>query len=545
MQNRRHFRMLFRIMLPAVFILLLSLTAFAGSETYSVRYGKIVDGSFVNSYSKWNTTVEGGKKLKTVAMKDKNGKRCWWRVRGNDGNTALIRSGESFTVKGNARLTPVWRKIYTIRFYNKSGTKEYTSKKMTFCRDERLQLPTLKVSSIYQFSGWSRKKGSSAADYTCTKKYTMTSDLNLYAAVHKRQWYTVRFWSQAAGSEYTQLNSAVLEGGTLTLPKLSDTSAYRFLGWSYTPKQTQTSLTAGTVITVTKNIKLYAVFAVKSGPKVYLKNFDGSTYMLLIPDGKTIRFPSVSLGKKKTLQGWSTTKGKTNSPEYLEGQIIPAKAAVYYMVVAATANSGVTLKESSSYSQVYFVGDSRMQHCSLQFGSKLKKTKFIAESSSGYDWLAVKGTGYASLVKTIKADNKKISGRKAVIFCHGVNDMGNISLYINFYKSKAKELQSLGCRLYVMSVNPFCAKQRQWYRVTHGDSEYQEKRTQEQRETFNRRLKTDLKGTYTYLDVSSYLVKTGWPTCSADSEAVADGLHYSTDTNKKIINRAEALIDLN
>ena len=117
--------------LLAALVLLFSITASADETTFSVRYGEMKDGSFVNSYSKWNTRAQDKETIRTVSMKDKGGKRCWWRIRGNGGSTGLVRSGESFTVTGNVRLTPVWRKIYTIRFYNKKGTKEYKSKKLT------------------------------------------------------------------------------------------------------------------------------------------------------------------------------------------------------------------------------------------------------------------------------------------------------------------------------------------------------------------------------------------------------------------------------
>ena len=273
---------------------------------------------------------------------------------------------------------------------------------------------------------------------------------------------------------------------------------------------------------------------------VRLRYNNGKAYKTIVADGKTAVFPTVGLNNK-TLQGWSTKKGRKCNPRYMEGDVIPNKSAVYYMVVAKTPAkqkpaSSLTVTESKKYARTYFVGDSRLELFNIKAGKNLKKTKIIAKCGSGYSWL--KNTAYNRLIRKIKTDNKKTKKREAVIFCHGINDMRNQSRYMAFYKSKAKELKSLGCDLYVMSVNPFCQGQIEYF---HRNENYSKKRTYKKLRKFNEALK-GLKN-YTYIDIYSYLVKTGWPTSGYTSSHKPDGLHYTSDTTARILSRANRLMD--
>ena len=351
--------------------------------------------------------------------------------------------------------------------------------------------------------------------------------------------YTVQFWSQGGGSEYSGYRKTVYDGDSITLPQRSDSSAYRFLGWSEKKSSLEPQYTPGSSLTVHKNITLYAV-CVKNANVVQLRYNDGKAYKTIVVDGKTDVFPSVAF-KNKTLQGWSTKKGRKCNPQYMEGDIIPKRTAVYYMVVATTPSkqkpvSSLNVTDSRKYAYTYFVGDSRMAHYKIKAGKTLKNTKIIAKSGSGYNWLT--GTAYPKLIQKIKKDNKVTKKRKAVIFCHGINDLTRKDKYTAFYRSKAKELKALGCDLYVMSVNPYCSKQTEYYRRNEN---YTEKRTYSKLRDFN----TALKGlrSYTYIDIYSYLIKTGWPTASLGHPDRPDGLHYTLETTERIISRANKLMD--
>ena len=535
--------------LMILMIILPVMAVSAKDSVFSVQYGKMVSGKFINTPEKWNTSVKADARVRTVKVADRNGKRCYWMIHGNDGRTGLVQSGKTFTVRGNVRLTPVWKKIFTVRFWNRSGSAEYTGERITFCKGESWQAPSVKTPASYIVAGWSRTNDNVKADFICGQKYTAAADLNLYAVVRKRGTVCVRFFSQSAGAEYRNLRTYAPEGSAVTLPKCPNTEGCAFLGWSSRTSQLTAEYKAGEILTAAKNRNLYAVFAKKDSSKTYLEMIDGSEYKVVVPDGSTVRFPSVYLGEKKTLQGWSTKKGQTCNPQYLEGDIIPKKPGTYYMVAADSPArntlrwSTVKVRESRKYAQVYILGDSRIKHIDFQFSDTLKKTKILALGGSKYPW--VEGEGYRWLLRELKADNRKIRGKKAVIFCHGINDMRNIDKYVAFYRSKARELRTLGCEPYVMSLNPFCAVQHTMHKQLNGSPGFWEKRTQPLLKNFNDKLSRELDGTVTYLDVNTYLRKTGWPTADLTTYHKADGLHYTLDTNKRIISYASRLLDKN
>lgn len=527
------------------FIVFCSIPALAENAVYKVRYGQIQDGAFVETNPDLAAFAEEGTVVTTASIADRNGKRCYWKVRGNGGVTKEVVNGGTFRIYGNTRLTPVWKKLYTIRLFKYDGTKERKKFKITLAKGEKFKLPEITSYESKVFYGWSKAKNAAKATYKCNKTYTVSGNMKLYEVVAPKKKYTVYFWSQAGGSEYKKLRKTVYDGSTVKLPVRPNSVVYTFRGWSQKKDVTTPQYKPGEKITVRKNLKLYAVF-VKNPNVAQLKYNDGKAYKTIVVDGKTDVFPSVAF-YGKTLQGWSTKKGQKVNAQYMEGDIIPKKAATYYMVVMPTPSNsqlGSTLKvtESSKYAYVYFVGDSRMAHANNRFGNKLSKTRFVPFSGSGYDWLVEKGGGYAQLINKIKSDNRRTSKRKAVIFCHGINDLTNINKYIAFYDAKAKELKSLGCDLYLMSANQFCGAQRSYYfmRVAQNNN-YTEKRTYKLLRAFNTALKNDKN--YTYIDIYTYLNKTGWPTADLTDHPIPDGLHYTQDTTKRIVTQAIRLMD--
>ena len=293
------------------------------------------------------------------------------------------------------------------------------------------------------------------------------------------------------------------------------------------------------------NRKLYTVSVEKNDHYARFVLSSGQVCKICAVDGKSVRFPSIAYPDGRTCIGWSLKKGTCQAPQYLEEDIIPARSATYYAVEADsskgsdTASSGV--RETSKYTYAYLVGDSRIWLGQYYMGKEFKKTRLLCKSDSGYAWLSE--TGYSMLLKWIRRDNKLSTGRKAVVFCHGINDMENINSYISFYRSKAKELKKLGCDLYVLSANPFNHSQSAyWQHVNINKPGYTETRTQAQLKTFNKKLREELAGIYKYIDTNSYLRKTGWDTYSIYSHT-SDGLHYSKAVTRRIFDRISACLD--
>lgn len=241
-------------------------------------------------------------------------------------------------------------------------------------------------------------------------------------------------------------------------------------------------------------------------------------------------FPALAYKGGYTFQGWALKKGLDRGAKYQEGQAIPDGNATYYPVIMANAKESAAdpIVEAKKHSYVYLVGDSRMAYASKQFGKKLKKTRFIAKSGKGYAWFAAQG-GYDELIEKIEKDGKT-KKKKAVVFLLGVNDMQNLDLYLSTYRDIAPNLRALNCDLYVASVNPFSARQRETYKHAAGNSQYVERRRYEQKAAFNKAMKK-LDG-YQYVDVSKRLFKIGF--CYVMRET-PDGLHYTKTTNQKIL----------
>lgn len=158
---------------------------------------------------------------------------------------------------------------------------------------------------------------------------------------------------------------------------------------------------------------------------------------------------------------------------------------------------GVTGKSISS---IVYVGDSRTVGLKQAVGDSAT-VKFIAKTSMGLSWLenaAIKD------LKKIVTDNPDI----CVIFNFGVNDLHNIDKYIEFYS----KLTNLGItNVYYMSVNPVIDEKSS--NVKNSDIE-----------AFNKKYQEFANGKY--IDTYSYLTTNGFNS--------PDGLHYDTDTYKKI-----------
>ena len=369
-------------------------------------------------------------------------------------------------------------------------------------------------------------------------KYKVTGNVKFYA--RWKQTYWVRFIGKDGKTEIAGFRKRLCDGDIMKLPTLKDTSQEKFIGWVVHEKSKgiKHNVDASHRIKITGEMVIYASY--RKIPKTYrtavLKYPDGTLYRKIKLTGKEA-FPSVAFPGTKTLQGWSRKQGQMCSPEYLEEETIPNINAVWYMVVYDFKREPYfnNVSGSRKYSEVYFVGDSRMYYANKSIGSQTSGIKFVAQCGKGYQWLSSPGGGYEQLIREVRKSRGK---RKAVVFALGVNDLYNIGAYTTFYKRKAGELKAQGCDLYVMSVNPFCFMQRYQTKYDEtGVSDGFNYRNQQLLNNFNNCLRRDLAGIYRYIDTNTYLRKTGWPTFSSSGGVKhSDGLHYTGSTNRRIIN---------
>ena len=100
-----------------------------------------------------------------------------------------------------------------------------------------------------------------------------------------------------------------------------------------------------------------------------------------------------------------------------------------------------------------------------------------------------------------------------VVFCFGINDLGNVEKYISAYKNLIAKYKY--ANFFFMSVNPvnYSVSTAHGYSVTNG-----------QIEAFNTRLSQAMG--FRYLSTYSWLKKKGFDT--------SDGIHYASNTYIKL-----------
>lgn len=158
-------------------------------------------------------------------------------------------------------------------------------------------------------------------------------------------------------------------------------------------------------------------------------------------------------------------------------------------------------REYDHYDYWLWVGDSRTVGLGQSLG-----TMYFAKSAMGLNWFAENCEEVYNFVDT------------NIIFNFGINDLGNVYNYANFYNNMPDEFFERN-KIFVMSVNPVDEPKEYQYGYSTLNSSI---------EWFNEELKNNLRDDIYFIDSYDYLQKTGFGT--------TDGLHYDYYTNVKIYN---------
>lgn len=127
-------------------------------------------------------------------------------------------------------------------------------------------------------------------------------------------------------------------------------------------------------------------------------------------------------------------------------------------------------------------------------------------------WSAANSMGYSWMVKTgVPAVEKQIGENTDVVFLMGVNDLGNVSRYIDYMNEKAAEWKKLGARTFFVSVNPV-------------DDRRSPNAKNARIESFNAYAQENLKGVC-YIDAYSRI---------RNSFGSPDGIHFDAGTYREI-----------
>ena len=165
------------LLLPAF---IFSSQAASNKGLCKLRFGKIQNGVFINSFIDYDREVTAGRVFKLPAFKDKNGKRAFWQVIGSD-EVRSLRSGERCVITENTRFALYWKKIFRISFYNTSGTAEYTKLQLSLTGGENFSVPVLRDTATHYFAGWSFKKNAASPLLKPNRTVKARKDYRLYA----------------------------------------------------------------------------------------------------------------------------------------------------------------------------------------------------------------------------------------------------------------------------------------------------------------------------------------------------------------------------
>lgn len=175
-------------------------------------------------------------------------------------------------------------------------------------------------------------------------------------------------------------------------------------------------------------------------------------------------------------------------------------------------SEGLALDQRSTH---IFIGDSRMVGMCMAVTGKYAEGKLVkrvfqgeqelyyAKTNSGYEWYRA---------RVIKKLRKWLAlyPDAAVVYSHGINDLGNLEQYIGSYRMLMAEYPQ--AKFVMMAVNPVDPDKYKGYAQPEQISE------------FNRKLQEAFPDNY--VDTCHYLEANGFDT--------ADGLHYDPATYKQI-----------
>ena len=455
--------------------------------------------------------------------------------------------------------------VCTVRFRETDGraSKKLMELTVKVNKGKKLTLPALPDKTGYISLGWAKKKNSTEVQYKPAERVKITRDTVFYTV--RLKGCTIRFNNNSGtntGATYARMTQVVYKDSTITLPEVPPAAGYENLGWTTKKGKTTPVYAPGTLIKVSKNMYFYAVR--RKNVSVTLTFADSSgeiddTYAKLSvtePAGKSVTLPSVPNPEGYTFLGWAGAPGSTRA-QYLAGQTVTLSTNIRLCAVMfprSAEEDPLTLENGWQmlYKQIIFVGDSRFNRMEAvlkgQFGSNsavLKNVSFICKEGQGLSWL--ENDGIDDLLDKISGNQiPQVEKPTAVIFNLGVNDAcltspkSTAAKYTAYMSRISTKLLAKNCRLFYMSVNPINSTML----APAGLSP----RTEARVLAFNQGIQTGLCGEdspYTYLDMFRWMIENGyshdttkyWVNVGRD-----DGLHYTTQTYKRIFNQCALML---
>lgn len=488
-----------------------------------------------SGYSGLNKTVTAGKTitLPTLSSRSYTG----WR----DSDNVYYNYKDSVVIKASKTFYPVNKKNVrsSVQFLNpKGGTNAgYQAMGKSVAPFTAITLPSYGSVAGYKNMGWTTVKGATKPLYKCGSTYTVNGNINFYAVRAKIYQVSFADTNGTADTAFQKLRKTGINGTVVTLPKANDKLEGDFIGWSRSANATAADYKAGTSYTIRGDVTLYAVYRPMVELRFYTNDRIGVRKVRVTPGTK------VKMGdywkEGYTMMGWATTSGlstRAGHKVYEVGETITLRNSMKLFAVTFDRSkekpysaADIPALNTSSYSRVIFVGDSRTNYQEEAF-----RKEFSPETLHGYSTISKPGKGLAWLMsdgypELMRQLSEEAPHQKpvAVIFNFGVNDLVNADKYMDFMKAIAPDLKKKNCVLFYMSVNPASELTLQNRGIT--------KVAQSDIIAFNARVRAELckTGLYQYIDTYTELYNKGFAYMNRP-QLKDDGLHYSVSTYVQI-----------
>ena len=184
-----------------------------------------------------------------------------WNTAANGGGTAY-QPGATFTVNSDETLYAQWEPItFDVSYNANGGTGAYNDPDIASGTQYtvKTQGETGITRTGFNFTGWNTDAGGSGTAYAPGSQTTITGDLALYA-----QWEPITFDVDynANGGTGQHSDNDLADGSQYTVKTQAETGItranYNFTGWNTEAGGGGTAYTAGSQITITEDLTLYA-----------------------------------------------------------------------------------------------------------------------------------------------------------------------------------------------------------------------------------------------------------------------------------------------
>jgi len=232
--------------------------------------------------------------------------------------SAQYTGGAQITMNGDITLYAVWKQTtYTIT-YNANGGTGAPGVQTVVPGDVTIS-GTKPTRTGFTFRGWSLDESAASMQFKAGGKITISDKVTLYA-VWEQITYTITY--DANGGTGAPDGQTVTPGNAFLGSSIPTRPDFIFLGWAASKTATAAQFGAGAEVQVSSNVKMYAVWALKTYTVTYDANGGAGA-----PPQQTVNVGSAALSaaiptrSNFSFVGWSTSQSATKA-DYKAGSSI-------------------------------------------------------------------------------------------------------------------------------------------------------------------------------------------------------------------------------